>query len=327
MSAQKGSKPRTFQYRRISFQKGSNNFQALVRQALQKRNIVGDRFEELNAEEGTHRFINTHRNQFGMTFGNMLVFSEGTNKQLVTVDKSASELDVGQIALSAKDGKPREFLDSILYYGIKDNHLILLQSLSLTSKQFEQHINWLLSDTDVLDEDDGAYLNDYPARATQKKIKKQHVKSVRIGTPLIEDAELGDETMQVKQSRKVRFKPKGPGIDIVKRLLGNSEYDKLRLDDALSDSNLEVFVEVSYSRKTSDDSQKVLDHLATSLRHIDEDDIHIELKGGSKIRGKDLKLSHRVNIETYGGLVNPTDVFHQMRDWLEMLVANEMIDT
>jgi len=47
----------------------------LLRRALRKRHRVKSRLEQLAADEGTNRFINTNRNQLGMLFGSFVLFT------------------------------------------------------------------------------------------------------------------------------------------------------------------------------------------------------------------------------------------------------------
>ncbi|MEC4749820.1 hypothetical protein [Methylomicrobium sp. Wu6] len=136
-------------YRKAQFFRPVENasLQKLVEEALRKLKSVGDRFNTVeektkdeNEDSGYRRFINTHRSRMGMEFGNLVLYADGVNKQTLTIDDKADEVDVEQIAPpQTPDGRRREFLESILYYGIKDNHVVLLQSMALRSREFETY--------------------------------------------------------------------------------------------------------------------------------------------------------------------------------------------
>lgn len=264
------TKPKTLHYRRATFLQGGSNLQSVLGKALGKLKNVGQRLENLTSEDHTHRFINSHRSQLGMLFGSLMVYAEGTNRPLVTIETDKPELDIEQIAPPSKDGKHREFLDSILYFGIKGNHVLLVQSAALNARQMESHLFWLLGHAGAISKEDGVSLNDYTPQATRKKIEKAHVKKVSIGTPLETEA-AGDKESSVRSVEKVkrlRYNPAGMGFDFLKVVLGEQWLKNLKLDEALDDSRLQVSLEISYSYTTTEKSQKLLDDIANSLRHV-----------------------------------------------------------
>lgn len=76
-----------------------------------------------------------------MTVGSLLIYSRGRNQPLVTEDDAATEMPVEQIAPPPSSaGARRDFIESLLFFGIKDNHVILLQSSALRARQLETHL-------------------------------------------------------------------------------------------------------------------------------------------------------------------------------------------
>jgi len=322
------SKPKTLHYRRATFLQGNNDLQSVLKKALKKKKNVGQRLENLSSEDHSHRFINRNRNQLGMLFGSLVVYAEGNNRPLVTIETEKPELDIEQIAPPSKDGKRREFLDSILYFGVKDNHVLLVQSSALTSRHMEAHLFWFLHQAGVLSDEDGVSLNDYTPKVTKSKIEKAHVKKVSIGTPLETDPILEDEapSRSVEKVKRVKYTPHGLGFDFLKVALGDQWLNRLKLDEALDDSRLQVSLEISYSYSTTEKSQKLLDNIANSLRHVDQDDIRIELKNKGVIHGKELKLSSRIDVRAYGGVLDESDLYPQMHNWLLESLEQGIID-
>ncbi|NJA04757.1 hypothetical protein HC024_03210 [Methylococcaceae bacterium WWC4] len=294
------------------------NLQKLIEEALNKKSSIGDRFytddEEESEHSGFRKFINTHRSRLGMEFGNLVLYADGINKQTLTIDLSAEEVDVEQIAPPQTiDGRRREFLESILYYGIKDNHVVLLQSMALKSREFEDYLNWFLRSAGVISEETKVFLNNFTPTITKEKLDQATVKSVKIGTPLYNTFEeiISDRVTSTKK----RFKPVGEGLDILK-LVAPNRLDDIFLDEIRNDSNLEVFVEVSYKRTTDNDSQELLNKLTKALREVGDDDIKIELKGAGTIVGSELQIKSFKNIVAINGVVEPKSVFENMHDWL-----------
>lgn len=313
-------KRKLLHYRKAQFFPASSdmNLQKLIEEALNKKSSVGDRFytddEEESEHSGFRKFINTHRSRLGMEFGNLVLYADGINKQTLTIDLSAEEVDVEQIAPPQTiDGRRREFLESILYYGIKDNHVVLLQSMALKSREFEDYLNWFLRSAGVISEETKVFLNNFTPTITKEKLDQATVKSVKIGTPLYNTFEeiISDRVTSTKK----RFKPVGEGLDILK-LVAPNRLDDIFLDEIRNDSNLEVFVEVSYKRTTDNDSQELLNKLTKALREVGDDDIKIELKGAGTIVGSELQIKSFKNIVAINGVVEPKSVFENMHDWL-----------
>lgn len=326
------TKRKLLHYRKAQFfTPVTGNLQSLLAEALNKLNNVGERFDgidenanDTSEDTGFRRLINTHRSKLGMEFGNLVLYADGINKQTLTIDNKVDELDVEQMAPpKTQDGKRREFLESILYYGIKDNHVVLLQSMALKSREIESYINWLLKKAEVISPENIVFLNNYAPKITKEKLEKSTVKSVKIGTPLYSTFE--EIPNQLVSNVKKRFRPIGEGLDILK-LLTQHRLDDFLVDEIQDDSNLEVFVEVTYKGQTDNDSQDLLNKLTQELRHSGDDDIRIDLKGAGTIVGSELQIKSFKSIEIYEGVVLPQSVFESMQKWLATNLEMGFID-
>lgn len=315
-------KSKVLHYRQAKFMQPGGNLESMVGAALEKLSLVDQRLEHLQGDD--YRLVNDSLQSMAMIFGNLMTFEEGTNKLLLDVDRKVKTLNVRQLPPPSIGGKKSEFLDSVLYYGIKQNHVVLMQSAALKTKQFEQHINWLLREAKVIDTDDYVTLDDSPKPEAKKQLAKAHVKSVNIISPLAAPEGYEPAAATISNAKRLDVTPKGRAVDILRSLLGESELKKLPLTDAL-DANLRVSVSVTYNRTTTETGQRALDSIANLLRHMDEDDVAIEVPGIGILRGSDLKLSESINIETFAGNVNQKDLFPKMHDWLKRLVEQRLI--
>lgn len=324
------TKRKQFHYRKTSFLNPVGlTLQELVESALTKLTPVKNRFERLTddnfLDEKWNRFVNTHRAAMGMQFGNVFLYVEDQNRMTLEIDDTADELNVEQIAPQKSDnGKRREFLDSILYYGIKGNHVVILQSMSLRARELELHLNWLLHEANLIDKQNAVYLNNFTPRMTSEKMENAEVKSVKLGTPLYDhygqlpNSERNDKT-------KNKYQPFGEGIDIL-NVLAPKRFPTLSWNELEASSNLEVFVEVTYKRQTDENSQQLLNNLTTALRNAGDEDMRIELKNGSVISGSELQIKGFKSISAYNGILDPSDVFSKMNEWLLENLEQGIID-
>jgi hypothetical protein len=231
--------------------------------------------------------------------------------------------------------KRREFIDSMLYFGVLDNHVVLVQSASLRARELEAHLAWLLGTcTEVMDKNSALILQDKLSEEIITKIEKSPVKSVHLGTPIesrvqkdntiVNNTELNSETSGF--AKKVKWIPCGMGADVIQAALGANWFERLDLDSSLDEANLQVSLEITYLRKTTSNGQKMLDNIATCLRHIDEADVKIDLHGGGTIRGGDLKLTGKVSVKTNNGIVDESDLYHQLHSWMVRKVRSNEIE-
>jgi hypothetical protein len=323
------TKRKQLHYRKARFfNPVGRSLQDLLEEALTKLTPIAQRFEHLtddSPDEKWKRFINTHRAAMGMQFGNLMLYADKQNRAIIAIDEAADELNVEQIAPPiSEDGRRREFLDSILYYGIRGNHVVLLQSMSLRARELELHLNWLLRQANLIDKNNVVYLNNFAPRMTHEKMERAEVKSVKLGTPLYDHYE--EVTEPPKGDKKsLKFRPFGEGVEILKALAPN-RFAELSWDELEASSNLEVFVEVTYKRQTDERSQQLLNRLTTALRHAGDEDIRIELKDGSVVNGTELQIKGFKSILSYNGLLDPSDVFFKMNEWLLENLERGIID-
>ena len=313
-------------YRRATFlqkTKGAT-LQSKLQKALDTVTTVGARKQVVSDTENTFLLLNSVRVKWKMIFGAMLLYSRGRNQALVTEDDAADELTVEQMAPppDAK-GARRDFVESLLYFAVKDNHVVVLQSQGLRNRHLENHFNWLMQDrTKVIDANDRILIADQPSQVAMAHALTSPVKKVLIGAPLeSKSAKSNSATEQLV------FSPEGIGFNVLKSILGHDWLKKTKLHDCLDDSRLKVEVLVSYTRATTDSGQDLLNDIAMTMRNQEPDDVVIELKNGGKIRGAELQISGPVSVMTYGGIPDITDLYPRMKEWLlqqlEMGVVQE----
>lgn len=310
---------------------------------------VGMRREQISPSDSSsgYRLVNRSSTYQTVLFGQLILFEQGKSQALMTISDDVSFYDINaitseQIKLEAdenisnadKEKIKREFIDSILYFGVLKNHIIVVQSSSLRAKDLEIHLNWLIhSFGSSFSEDSILILKDKPTEETIQKLEKNPVSKINLGSVPIKSkndsnsVEIintpnipGHESIQ--KVRKMKFMPTGKGGNILKAAFGEKWFDDLKLEDSLDESNLQVNLEITYFRKTNKDGQLLMDTLATSLRNMDEDDIEISLKGGGTIKGGDLKLSGSINVQYNNGLIDENHLYLQMHKWLHSKIGS-----
>lgn len=313
------------------------------------------RQQKLNEEDTSVIFINKINEYNGMTIGQLVFLETGKHQPYITVDDAADYYSIDAMssdliphspgAEDAEDSKKelakkrREFIDSILYFGVVANHVVIIQSSALNSRHLEAHLSWLLGTcAGVLDKSASIVLQDKPAESVFKKLAATPAKSVQIGAPLTTDASPEPSLSSTKDqsaalsteevhASKVRYEPVGVAASVI-NAIAPGLFKKLQLEDSLDDANIKIALEITYDRKTTKTGQSVIDQIATSMRHSPASDVVINLQGGGKITGDELKLSGPIRLEFLkSGLVNESTLFHEMHKWLYAKISMDEIDT
>jgi hypothetical protein len=348
------TKPKTIHYKSV-FITGEVNLQLAIQTALSKSGPAAkpsQRQQKINNDDSSVIFINKFSDYNGMTFGQLVFLESGKRQPFITVDDDAEfysidslssekipeESKAGDVASEELAKKRREFLESMLYFGVIDNHMIIMQSASLKSRELEAHLSWLLGTcTNSIPENSMLILKDKPAESVYQKMESKPVKSIKIGAPLTGEAhndpsapkeQRVEKTETVEtHANKVRFTPQGMAASLLRAALPEGFLDKLDLDDSLDEANIHVALEITYLRKTTKVGQRVIDSVATSLRHSPESDVVINLQGGGKIKGDELKLSGNIGVKFMeNGLIDESILYYEMHKWLLTKISSTEVD-
>lgn len=305
------------------------NLKTLLAGALDKLPTIGSRREPLapTGESPIWRLVGEFQPEEHFVFGVLLRYAPGTNPAFVVDDEKAVKLTVEQISAPVTtDGKRRELVDAMLFFGVCDNHLVLLQSSSLRSDHLEHHLNWLLHKAGEMAGTASLQLIDQPPKAIREKLSKRKVKELDIGgvltpppKPIAEKGEATD-TVAASTVKEVSVADEiGEGglgvIEALKRLLDPDKAAKIDFDK-MSGANIEYVLKIKYRNQTTDDGQALMNTLGSALRHAESVDTTIRLHGGGQIKGDDLRLSGNIRLDTYNGIPVPSEVFEVIRQWL-----------
>lgn len=343
MAKERKTKNLTYKHARFiehSALRSGLELKSLLAKSLEQLSTIGDRRESLapKGESPIWRLLGEFQIEDHFVFGVLLRYAPGTNPAFVVDDEKAAKLTVEQISAPVtSEGKRRELVEAMLFFGACDNHLALLQSSSLRSDHLEHHLNWLLRKAGEMAGATSLQLIDQPPKAIREKLSKHKVKGLDIGGVLTPPPKEGAAEPRRAEERKVAASTVsevsvadeiGEGglgvIEALKRLLDPDKAASIDFDK-MSGANIEYVLKITYRRQTTDDGQVLMNTLASALRHADSVDTKIKLHGGGEIKGDALRLSGNVRLNTYNGIPVPSEVFEVIRQWLlEKLKSGEV---
>lgn len=211
-------------------------------------------------------------------------------------------------------------METPLYFTVRDNHVVLLQSQSVRSDKFEAHLNWLLCKAGQMDEEQRVELSDIIPEETQQKIAKSPVKRIALGgsflnSPAVPDTESGSVTKAMKVAT-------GMGLDILRSILPTEQYSSLKVEEMTDMPDVQVNLEIRVvGRKKAQTDNQVMRTIMDGLRHVpDADFINVEVEGYGSMKGQELRVHEKKNIPSIDGVLDTAATFEVMRRWLEALV-------
>lgn len=319
-------------YRKTEFNgTQKRTLQQLLSDALSKHQLVHDRSEAIGAQANELRLISKYLDLNGFLCGHLVVFERGSFQTVINDDPQAKALALSAITPPKLNNVPHQFVPGVLYFAIRNNHVVVIQSPNLRTTAFENHLAWLLrTKSGLLTNQQGFVLKDEPQPATKEKIRKSHVKSVSIGRPLMSESSADVGIVNLQPSNVKKFKPDNMFVNLVREMLDDTtRFERLGLEDTLFDGNLEIWIEIRYpkrQRSKTEGAVKLLDNLGIALRDIDDTQACLKLNDGSVVKGKELRISSDIDVNVDGmGIPNDNDIFDQMGAWLQLQIKNGVI--
>lgn len=319
-------KQKRLTYWEARFLQNKVTLQQALKDAMTALPNWNDRSINLTSIDETERvFLNDTISRNSMFFGQIVQYEPGRHHHAIRAETNKPVVNVVEIAPKIENDAVRaEFLESILYFGVKDNHVVLLQSRNLQGREFENYLSWILAEAKAIEEEDGVQLVRGVTATTKDKIAQDPPTKIKIGTPLFEGTrKVTLTTPSGKRSRSV-YRLTGKLWKFLKDEAGGS-LDKLAVDDSIDPSSIRAFVEIRYRKKSDVESGKVMEELTSALRHQHEDDIRVKFPKTGELRGKDIYLSSVPSIQVVNGNVVTQDLYSQMHKWLESLLKRKVV--
>lgn len=324
---------KTLQYRQVAGLRNGRTLQGLLRDVLRNTHQYVDERSETVAPnhpgDQVRRCVNYNVIEEGTLCGELIEYVPGTNKQAVTVQEHQQHLAIAEITPPVDEqGNQREFIDSVLYFAVQDNHLVLVQAPTLRDRDMENHLNWLLGD------EVAEVLVDAEAIGLRKELSAEgrdvfsDVRSISIGSPLVERVEARNNGAAGGQPA---FTFTGLGLEILKNLLGDDAVEQIGAAELANADNLEVQISIrrrggSNKPGPENATQQAMSAVTTTLRHQYEEDLTVETRTQGNIKGDTLFLKTNRSVDCPNGVPSRHDVFAQMRQWLAECLANELVD-
>lgn len=298
----------------------SGSLQQALHAALTARQTAKSRVEPASKTANRFRVIAQHYLCKGSLVGVFLAYEPGSKAASLINDPSAELFELEHFAAPpVPGGGQREWVEGLLFFLVREDHVVLIQSAAVRIEQFEHHLCWLLTTPDSLPAD--VKLHDQPPRNVERLIRESHVKSIVVDGSLMEPERAEESAREVRVTSGIVLG--GPMLEGIKGMFDGAAHD-LGLRGALEGS-IEARLELSYKRSVGESAQQLLDRLAGAFRNLDGVDTCLVLNNGDRITRDQLRLLTQRNIKTKDGALIALDAFDVMHAWLDELVNTDQL--
>ena len=251
--------------------------------------------------------------------GEVVFYEPGRKIPLVDIEKDGS---TWQDTIRPQDsaGKVRQFQEQSLFFAVRENHVAIIQSISLQSDELLAFFTWLLQTKGSLVLSTLIDLQNLPAKSALEKLKDHKIKGIKFGdrlfTSVKEECPPEPGKSPTKRKRFVQRLEASPRIVDILIGLGIAQpiIDKLATNP--DPGAIQVNVEISYRSRSEKEAVGVLHSLAATLGKQEGLETEIRLDGNSCIRGDELSLRGPVSVQCPEGCVAVDDALSKLSRWL-----------
>lgn len=284
--------------------------------------LAKDRAEPIDqsAQGKTFRLVARPYSVYGGVAGVLLQYEQGKSAVSLIETMNAAAIDLEEFAPPQVEGEEgeeglyRQWVESLMYFYVRGDIVVMIQSMALRALSLEKHFTWLLREAE---NDTGAsvVLANVPPADISELIHKSHVKAVEISGDFV-------STQETNPDNALEISVGGSFVDAVAAVADSVTQvvgQQLNLADG-ADGNMKAKISLTFKNKTNPKAQQLLDSLAIVFRNVDQAEAEIELLNGQKLKGSQLKLQKQKRIVAKDGVLSEDNAFVQMSLWLKQLV-------
>lgn len=315
---------KTANYRRCFITDGQGNdasggqtLQALLAAASQA--VKRPWLRALGASNSGHQLLSYLMTKNSCLCGELVYYEPGRKIPLVDIQPDGT---TWHDTIHPKDstGKQRKFQEQSLYFAIRENHVAIIQSISLQADELQSFFDWMIHSKANLVPSTFIALENLPAKSALEKLKDHKIKGIKFGDRLFTSVkepvapQPGEPIPKRKRFvQRIETSPKifdilvglGVGGPILESLKTNPDPGAIQVD-----------VEISYRSRSEKEAAKVLHSLAATLGKQDGLETEIKLDGKSSIKGDELTIRGPVVVQCPDGCVAMDDALSKLSLWL-----------
>ena len=203
---------KTLYYRKAVITKTNKTLEELLREALAAFPTAMDRQEPIDDDSSEVRLINKFQDDHkGFILAQMVLIEQDASQPVVIYEAGAKEYQLAgvkpsDVILSEEyKAAKRDFINSMLYFGVVDNHVVVIPSAALRFNAIESYLRWFfVSKAKILHPEAMISLIQEANKNIKKLFDSHNVKSIEIGDTITYVK--SSESEEKRKSRMLRLK-------------------------------------------------------------------------------------------------------------------------
>lgn len=319
-------KRKTLQYRKAVISDKSQTLYSLLFKALRQLARPHERSEEIGKGDDFFRLINEYNINESMIFGEFVVYEKGASQPILSRDEEVGGTHFQVKFLSMKDvpkefsGNEADFVNSILYFAVFKNHLILAPSQQVRIDAFEKYLSWLLGvQSGVLAPGVSFSLQMGVHKANLNELESPIV-SMEVGGPIraVETAD-GVRSLVVSPEGTLSIKnisTFGVGADLLVNFLKSVKAYSPTWESVIQGGDVTARLVITSASRKAETNRGFFTHLQqTCYRNFPPEDVVYRLKDGKEIKGETLLLKKPVSLTVNrDGFISPSELYVEMKN-------------
>ncbi len=297
------------------------------------------RLKSDDAEAQAERVVIFYRTEHkGLSCGVLQRFRPGAPALATIQSDDADNYEIRMFAppVDKKSKKRVEFAKTLMFFGVRDNHVIVSEGIGFGTSELESHLSWLCekhSPDENGNDDSKVFLEDnipphYKGRRVSgvRRVTFKTEPTVIAAGSLHHTAELSNANHEANGRPQTQFWTLSDDpliaalVELVRRHSPTASKEQLfKLEDAFRKGDLRGELALRFVTNKQVESSP-LDQVAHTLRHIEGLPYELELARGEKLPSTQTKIVRKYAITINEDVPVPDTVFSRMAQMLDDLV-------
>lgn len=318
---------KTFAFKKVVITGGEGQtFYNLVRNAVTMLPMANDRKLELDEDSECYRVLNDWR-YLGVNDEVCIVsvfgFTMNANENAVILQNNQQSFPIAVLAPKRDERRHEEFIQGLVWMGIKDNYVTIMTSQSVSFGILEEYFSGLFS---------RVANNTIRVDFVDPQIPKFGDCDMSTAKRLIISNEITvSETRQNSQQGSIRksYKPGGGGWGVVKAVCDalGTRPPRLRLTNEHALDQIDVSVVISSKRMSADSGVQLdaIEKVANAFKDVENPPIAVEFQDGRRLSLSAYRITKRFTIPAVNKIPKMEEVGRLLDGWLRKQIGNLFI--
>ena len=279
------------------------------------------------SDEDTY-LMNLHHDHRDYFFGDLTHYTKGYHQALLAQASDAPMVQVEQLP----PPRGKEYIHSMMYWMAVRNHLFMIQSRSLGSKQLEEYLTWLLKDRAGIISGSGHVILKAKFDADEVGGDLDDIQEIIVGGRAPSATEVADKPQPgaagfAEGDEYHKLGTRKPlwtrALDVLRAAMSNEADVQEFLRSVPPEAELDVSVHIGYKARTRRPISRA--PMQTALRNLPDGEITAKGPGG-RMTGNDIRLTYKANVIKNGNLLDIDDAIRALREAHDHLAHNGKIE-